>query len=226
MTGNIFLDLVVLPNGFGLFGFIEPCSIGTTLIFVKVIEGRSASAKLAQVAIFALTRALLIGALGMLAVALGSVFFTLQKTVWVVLGLLYAALGLAYLTGRVGWLQRSFGPGWARWSGARGAALLGVIFGLNIPACAAPLLLALLGSSAAAGAGGRSPVQGFIALALFGLALSLPLVLAALFAPARRALDWVAALSRRLPVWTGLLLMALGAWSIYFGLFVSVDKAG
>jgi hypothetical protein len=28
------MDLVVLPVGFGLFGFIEPCSIGSTLIFI------------------------------------------------------------------------------------------------------------------------------------------------------------------------------------------------
>ena len=107
----------------------------------------------------------------------------------------------------------------------RGSAALGVLFGLNIPACAAPLLLALLGASAASGARGGSVAEGFVALALFGFALSLPLVVAVLFAPARRALDWLAALSRRLPVWTGVLLIALGAWSIWLGLFVSLDQA-
>jgi cytochrome c-type biogenesis protein len=45
---------------------------------------------------------------------------------------------------------------------------------------------------------------------------------AVLFAPARRLLDWLAGLSGRLPLWTGLLLVALGAWSIWFGLFVSL----
>jgi cytochrome c-type biogenesis protein len=45
---------------------------------------------------------------------------------------------------------------------------------------------------------------------------------AVLFAPARRTLDWLAGLSRTLPFWTGLLLVALGAWSMWFGLFVEV----
>jgi cytochrome c-type biogenesis protein len=64
---------------------------------------------------------------------------------------------------------------------------------------------------------------GFIALAIFGLALSLPLVLAILVPPAARGLDWLAALSRRIPLWTGLLLIVLGLWSIGFALFAEVN---
>lgn len=88
------------------------------------------------------------------------------------------------------------------------AGLLSLFFGLNILACAAPLILALLGAAAAGGASGATLVSGFVSLALFGLALSLPLVLAVSFAPARRGLDWLAALSRRLPFWTGILFVA------------------
>jgi cytochrome c-type biogenesis protein len=222
MTGNPFLDLVALPVAFGLLGFIEPCSIGSTLIFIKTMEGKPAAMKLVQMSLFAGFRAAFIGILGATAVVVGGAFFGFQKAAWIVLGALYAALGALYLSGRIGWLMRSFGPGLATISSVRGSAALGVLFGLNIPACAAPLLLALLGASAAAGARGGSAVQGFIALALFGFALSLPLLVAVLFEPARRALDWLAALSRRLPVWTGLLLIALGVWSIWFGLFVPV----
>jgi len=112
----------------------------------------------------------------------------------------------------------SLGPGIARLSDVQGSAALGVLFGLNIPACAGPLLVALLGAAAAGGASGETLAGGFVSLALFGLAMSLPLVLAVLFEPARRALDWLAGLSRRLPFWTGLLLVVLGAWSIRLGL--------
>lgn len=222
MTGNPLLDVVVLPIAFGLFGFIEPCSIGATLIFIKVLEGKSAAEKVVQVATFALGRGVFIGLLGAVAVLVGSAFFGFQKAAWVVLGVLYAALGLAYLSGKIGWVARSFGPRLARLSSARGSAALGAIFGLNIPACAAPLLVALLGASAASGSRGGSAAEGFVSLGLFGLALSLPLVVAVLFAPARRALDWLAALSRRLPVWTGILLITLGAWSVWFGVFVKI----
>jgi cytochrome c-type biogenesis protein len=220
MTGNAFLDLLALPVAFGLFGFIEPCSIGSTLIFIKTMEGKPPAVKLLQMSLFAGFRAGFIGILGAAAVIVGAAFFDFQKAAWIALGALYAALGLLYLSGRIGWLMRSFGPGLARISSVRGSAALGMLFGLNIPACAAPLLLALLGASAAGGARGGSAAQGFLALALFGFALSAPLLVAVFFEPARRALDWLAALSRRLPLWTGLLLVALGAWSIWFGIFI------
>jgi cytochrome c-type biogenesis protein len=220
VTGNAFLDLVALPVAFGLVGFIEPCAIGSTLVFIKTLEGRPAPAKVVQMSLFAGFRAAFIGLLGAAAVLVGAAFFGFQRAAWIALGLLYAALGALYLAGRIGWLMRWFGPGLARLSSARGAAALGVLFGLNIPACAAPLLVALLGAAAAGGARGASAAQGFLALALFGFALSLPLLAAVLFEPARRALDWLAGLSRRLPVWTGLLLVVLGAWSIWFGVSV------
>src|SRR6267378_179070 len=107
MTGNPFLDLVALPIAFGLFGFIEPCSIGSSLIFLKAMEGNSAPVMLAQVSLFALCRALFIGILGAAAVFLGGVFFGFQKAAWILLGTLYAALGIAYVSGRIGWVIRS-----------------------------------------------------------------------------------------------------------------------
>ena len=216
------VNTVLLPIGLGLFGFIEPCSIGSTLVFVKAMEGRSATTRIAQVAIFSLTRGAFIGLLGVLAVIVGAGFLGLQKAAWVLLGLLYVGIGLLYLTGRAALIMTSLGPSLSRISGLGGSASLGVFFGLNIPACAAPLLFALLGTAAAGGTGGATVAEGFTSLGLFGLALSLPLVAAVLFARARRWLDRLASLSQRIPRWTGLLMILLGAWSIWFGLFVSL----
>ena len=118
--------------------------------------------------------------------------------------------------------MHAIGPG-LRWlRGRRGAAALGLLFGLNIPACAAPLILAMLGLAAASGTGAAELGAGFVSLGLFGLALSLPLVLAVVFAPVRVLLNRLAALSRRIPRWTGALFILLGLWSIWFGLFVSI----
>ena len=139
-------------------------------------------------------------------------------------GCSYVALGLLYLLRLTGKLMVSLGPSLAQLSGSRGSAALGILFGLNIPACAGPLIFALLGMAAAGGTEGGAFAAGFVSLGLFGLASSLPLALAVMFEPARRALNWVANLSRRLPVWTGLLLIALGIWSIGFGLFVKVGE--
>lgn len=226
MTGNPVLDLAILPLGLGLFGFVEPCSLGATLVFIKAMEGRPAGIKLMQVGVFAVTRGAFIGLLGVAAALAGAAVLQLQHGAWIVLGALYAAIGVLYLSGRARWLMHGFGPTFAALSSVRGSAALGLLFGLNIPACAAPLLVALLGAAAASGATGATLAAGFVSLALFGLGLSLPLVLAVLFEPARRVLDWLAGLSRRLPVWTGLLLIALGLWSIRFGLVVPVNAAG
>jgi len=216
------LNLVALPVLFGLVGFVEPCSIGSTLVLVKQIEGRRAADKIVQTVIYASTRAGFIGMLGMFAAILGSAFLGFQNAAWFFLGAVYIALGVMYMTGRIGWLMRSFGPLLTRMQSVRGSVALGMLFGLNIPACAAPLIVALLGAAAAGGASGQTLASGFVSLAVFGLALSLPLVIAVYFERARQALDWLAELSRRVPRWTGVLLIALGVWSVWFALFVSI----
>lgn len=216
------VSVIALPLFFGLAGFVEPCSVGSTLLVLKQIEGAATRTKVLQTLTFALTRAVLIGSLGVLAALAGAAFLGLQKAAWLVLGLGYVALGVLYLTGRAGVLMRSFGPNLAGLRSVRGSIALGLLFGLNVPACAAPLILALLGSAAVGGAAGASAISGFASLALFGLALSLPLVIAVFLAPARAALDKVAALSRRAPGWTGWVLVALGGWSVWSALFVSI----
>ena len=213
-------SLALLAVGLGLLGFIEPCSMGANLLFIKYLEGKAAIRKLTQTTIFMLTRGLFIGALGALAVLIGVAFVSVQKGFWILLGGLYLVLGGLYLAGRADFLMRGLGPGLRRLSGARGPAALGLLFGLNIPACAAPLLFALFGAAAV---GGTTVAQGFFILALFGLALSVPLVLAVLWAPGRGLLDRLAGLSSRIPRVTGAVLIAFGLWSIYFGLFVRLE---
>ena len=210
------------PVVFGLMGFIEPCAIGMTLLFVVTMEGKTAGEKLKQVGAFTLTRTVSTGLLGVLAGLIGSRFLEIQKTVWILVGLLYLAIGMLYLTGRISLLKHSVGPRLSSLTAARGSAVLGALFGLNIPACAGPLLIALLAAAAAGGASGQTLAIGFITLALFGFALSLPIIVVALVPRAARLIDWLAALGKRLPVWTGLLFAMLGIWSIWFGLYVSI----
>ena len=212
---------ILLPVGLGLFGFIEPCSIGSTLVFIKVMEGKPAVVKFWQIGVFTATRAIFIGVLGAVAVLVGSAFIGFQKAMWTGLGGLYVALGLLFVAGRAGYIMTSLGPSLACIGDVRGSAALGLLFGLNIPACSAPLLFALLGAAAAGGVSGATLANGFSSLALFGFALSLPLAVAVLIPAARRALDWLAGLSGRIPRWTGIVLIALGIWSIWFGLFVT-----
>lgn len=216
MSGLDAFTLFVLPVGLGLLGFVEPCSLGSTLVFIKHLESRAAAGKLAQVAIFATARATLTGLLGIAAVALGGAFFGLQRAAWVLLGALYLVMGALFIAGRANLMMMAIGPALGRLSPRQSAAGLGLLFGLNIPACAAPLLAALLAAAAAGGALGLDYAAGFASLALFGLALSAPLVLAVLSPPVRRSLDRLASLTRRAPFWTGVVLLLLGLWSIRF----------
>jgi cytochrome c-type biogenesis protein len=210
---------LLLALGLGLLGFIEPCSVGGHLLFLKVVEGREQAFKLRQTAVFALTRTVFMGALGALAALVGQAFLALQRGGWLLLGSLYAALGVLYLTGKVSLLMQRIGPSLARFSDARGSAGLGVLFGLNVPACAAPLLLVILGTVALAPDRLAEPiVTGFVTLAVFGLALSAPLALLIVWPRAASQIDRVFGMAAKTRMVAGSVLVLLGLWSIYFGL--------
>jgi cytochrome c-type biogenesis protein len=210
---------LLLALGLGLLGFIEPCSVGGHLLFLKVVEGREQAFKLQQTAVFAATRTVFMGALGALVTLVGHGFFALQRGGWLLLGTLYAVLGALYLAGKTSILMRHIGPGLATLADARGSAGLGLLFGLNVPACAAPLLLVILGTVAVAPDTLTEPiVTGFVTLAVFGLALSAPLVLLIAWPQATSQVDRLFGMAARTRMVTGSILLLLGLWSIYFGL--------
>ena len=220
MSGQTWFELGLLPLGLGLLGFIEPCSIGTSLLFLQYLEGRAVRSQVFETLAFTATRAAVIGMLGVVAVLLGSLFVAFQKTAWAVMGGIYIVLGLAYLTGHVDRMKRTFGASLGRLSGAKGAGVLGLIFAFNIPACAGPLLIALLGSAAVTS--GSNIARGFVMLSLFGLALSLPIAVAVLSRHGRQMLERIGRLSARVPKIIGVLFILLGAWSIRFALVARV----
>ncbi|MDP9438510.1 MAG: hypothetical protein M3P49_07175, partial [Actinomycetota bacterium] len=87
---------------------------------------------------------------------------------------------------------------------------LGLLFGLNLPACAYPLVAALLGRSAASGA-----ASGFAALFVFGLALSLPLVPLAFSERATKLLRRLGRFGGVTPYLVGVALLAISAYVLY-----------
>lgn len=213
-------SLVGLPIALGLLGFIEPCTIGSTMLFLHYMEGRSPRDQILQTATFALARAALMGALGAAAVLVGSVFVDYQKGAWALMGAIYIGLGIVYLTGHISHLKRGFGVSLGRIQGKAGAATLGMIFAFNIPACAGPLLIVLLGTAAVSEA--NSLLRGFVMLTLFGLALSLPLVAAVVTATGRKLFERLAHYSSGAPKVLGLIFIALGLWSIRFSMVANV----
>ena len=203
-----------LAAGLGLIAFVEPCSVGSHLLFLKFLDRLPERQRLYQTLVFTLARAGLMAGLGVLAAAVGAQFLGIQHGLWMALGSLYVALGLAYLAGGAPWLIRQSDRLLPRVPTTSGGAALGVLFGFNIPACAAPLLAVLLGGAATQAAAGGGMAYGGVSLLIFGLALSSPLVLAVFTQRGRRLLNAIARFATRMPRITGAVLVLLGVWSI------------
>ncbi len=201
---------LALAFGLGLLGFIEPCSIGANGVFLGQLREKDRATRLKETLKFALSRSVILGLFGLGMAFFGGLVFPAQKILWLLLGLLYLALGVGVILnarfrwGLFGRLSLSLPERMDRSLG------LGVVFGLNLPACAYPLMLALLGRSAASGA-----AWGFAALFVFGLALSLPLVGLALSERTAKLLGRLSRIGGATPYIVGILLLAISAYVLY-----------
>lgn len=211
-----FETLVLLPIGLGLLGFIEPCTIGAHMLFLRSIEGAAAPARHRAVAVFAATRTVVIGLIGVGFVLLGQRLVGFQTGLWLVFGSAYLLIGLAYLADMKRLVTHRIALAPQRWKQAGNPAVMGLAFGLNIPACAAPILFALMGAAAVGGSG----LSGFLAMGTFALALSLPLVPLSVAPRLARPLGQLAEWLRPRRRLLGGIFALLGIWSIWFGLFV------
>ncbi len=209
--------LVLLPAFLGLLGFIEPCSIGGHLLFLETQNRRLPAERLGALAVFILTRAIVMGLFGALIALLGARLIGVQTGMWLVFGVLFLGLGLLFLAGRSRHVRRGFDLAPAALKRLSSPLAAGLALGLNIPACAAPILFGLLGLAAGAG----SLAAGFLMMFVFGVFLSLPLAVIALvpgLSPRLEALGGRLAARRSL---TGVIFVVLGVWSLWFGLFVN-----
>ncbi len=209
---DITAQTLLLAFGLGLLGFVEPCTVGTHMLFIGGQTDRPMKARVGRLATFATARLVVMGGFGGGVVFVGQRMINAQTGAWLVFGAVYLALGCMFLAGRGAAMQKGvrFAP--QRWKAASSPLLQGFAFGLNIPACAAPILFALMGVATATG----SPASGFLMMAVFALALSLPLVPFAVLPHLARIYDRLR-LRRRILGWV---FVALGLWSIWFGLFV------
>ncbi len=208
--------LVWLPIGLGLLGFIEPCTIGGHLLFLDTQKDRSAGEQVRAVGIFVLVRSLTAGAFGAVIAFIGQKLIGVQTGIWLVFGIIYLLVGLAFIVGRAGLVKQRIELAPAAWKKARNPVVLGLAFGLNIPACAAPILFGLLGLAATTG----TVLTGFWMMFIFGLFLSAPLAVFALVPRLAAALERFANRLKGMRWAIGAVFVLLGLWSIYFGLYV------
>jgi len=89
--------LLALAIGLGLLGFVEPCSVGANMVFLGHLREKGRGERLRETAKFALGRSAVLGLFGLGIAFLGSSVFAAQKGFWLLLGLLYLALGVAVI---------------------------------------------------------------------------------------------------------------------------------
>ncbi len=209
-------SLILLPIGLGLLGFIEPCTIGGHLLFLDTQKDRSIHEKTKAVVAFITARSIVAGMFGALISFLGQQLIDMQTGIWLIFGLIYLGVGIAFLIGKAGLIKKKMDLAPTAWKRAQNPVILGLAFGLNIPACAAPILFGLLGLAATTG----TIIAGFAMMFLFGLFLSLPLAVFAIVPKLAGGLDKLAHRLIQARWIIGIVFVALGVWSIWFGLYV------
>lgn len=204
------MQTLLIPAIFGLIGFIEPCSIGIHMLFLGSVSEAGARQRLAGITVFMLVRSVLMVALGLSAAWLGARLFIWQSGWFLALGAAYMAVGAWQIFGtgslsglmRIPWLTGA----WLADAPVVRPAMLGLLGGLTIPACAVPLVAVLLGQSLLVGK------LAFAALSLmvFALALSLPLLPLVLWRNGHAFLARISGVARRYRRWLGVVIMLIG----------------
>ena len=204
------MSVLVVPLVFGLVGSITPCALGINAVFLGYMTGKPRLLRLREWFLFAFSRAIMLTALGLVFGLLGQVLGGFVRgyqrlIAWVMIG-----LGVLFILSRF----RRFPLPRLHLASSRiaksggSAVALGIFFGLDIPACTSPLVLALLAQTVLIG----NWFYGAVSLFVFGVGMSLLLLLAAMVEGANR---WLVETSRRYKtafyVAAGGLLILLGA---------------
>ena len=220
---EITYQTLLLAFGLGLLGFVEPCTIGAHMLFLGGQRTRPMGQRISAALIFLLARLVVMGGFGGLIVVLGQRLIDVQTGAWLAFGAIYLCLGSALLAGWDKMMRHRIGLAPEKWKVASSPLLQGLAFGLNIPACAAPVLFGLIGTATVSG----SATTGFLMMAVFALALSLPLLPLSIAPGLARPLDRLADWLRPRRWLLGMIFVGLGVWSVWFGLFVDpVDWSG
>jgi cytochrome c-type biogenesis protein len=211
----------------GLVSFFSPCVIPLLPGYLSYATGLSGAdladsaesqphrgRMLAGSLLFVLGFSVVFVLLGVASASVSLWFFSNERTLTVVLGVLVVLLGLAFI-GLVPWLQRDVRIHRVPAVGLAAAPLLGFLFGLGWTPCIGPTLSAILLL-----AYGEDTLRGGVLLAFYSLGLGAPFVLAALawrramgaVKWVRRHQQWVTRSGGAMLVVVGVLLLT-GAWT-------------
>lgn len=204
--------LLLSAVGLGVGGAFTPCALGLNLLVLGRMAGQSRGQRLVAWLQFALARAAVLTLLG---VGIGTLGLLLPIT-WgmqLLINVLLIALGALFIVSRFRSLPiPAFSVLGAVGPSPHPMPLLGALVGLDISACLLPLVLGLLAQTIRLGAW----LTGGAALFLFGIGLSLPLLLAVgSDHAARRLRAWSQRYRTPFYLIAGGLLIVLGAAELW-----------
>lgn len=166
------ISVVLLPVVTGVAGGFTPCALGINTIFVGALAGKPRAARLWSWLLLATVRASLLTGLGLLFGLLGEAVGEMAAWYQQAINVGLMALGAIFIISRFRRLPlpalRLANP--EALQEQRSLVAMGLLFGLDISACIAPLVLALLAQTVLLG----DWVAGTVALFVFGIGLSLP----------------------------------------------------
>lgn len=212
---------IVVAFGAGVVSFLAPCTVPLLPAYVGVLSGAGAGVPAAEQ-----PRRLLVGsllyvvgfttvfvALGLAAGGLGSTVRRSGGAVQRIGGVVVLVMAVALLAeSRVGWLARmsSGDRGRTRLAASRSRfapLLLGVVFGTAFTPCVGPILGSILAFAVSEG----EALRGGVLLAVYGLGLGMPFVIAALGVASSPGLArWLNKVSRPVSLVGAVLMAVLG----------------
>jgi cytochrome c-type biogenesis protein len=211
-----FYSMIILPFVFGLIGFVEPCSMGINMMFLSSIDRTSSARRFREIAVFMLVRALVLALLGLSVSLVGNSLFSFERFLFIFLASIYIVVGFLMIFSKslLGKLRNVHIAGWLGLDLKEGSLKrFGLIAGLTIPACAIPLITVLLSQSLLLG----DIITGFIALFVFGIALTIPLAVFSYFKGGMIWLSWIAERAKKLRVVGGVILILIGIATFFSG---------
>lgn len=159
----------------GIGGAFTPCTLGVNLTMVNYLAAKPRAYRLKGWTQFAIGRAALMAILGLSIGLLGQMIETFTWWFQMFVNLLIILMGVLFIIGRKRPVLKGLDFSLGRSLDKEMAPLrLGTIFGLNITACIAPLVLALLAQTVLTG----NWLLGGLSLFVFGMMLSSPILVA------------------------------------------------
>lgn len=204
-------NIIVIPLLFGLIGFFEPCSLGINAVFLHRTESLNRGKRIRESLLFTLVRGLVLAFMGLSAAFFGSMFLKMQSSIFIAMGVIFIIAGVLNLINYFKPVFRQINL--SRHFAGRSGIALGLIFGPIIPACAIPIVIALIGKSALTGV----LIESFLSLFIFGIFLSIPLVFISYFERSNEIIVKISAKVENISWIAGILLIIIGILTMMSG---------